>query len=654
MKDFIKNFIILVLFILFSGCISIIFQKNPDFDFFAYHYYNGWAFWNDRISTDIMPTFERTYFNPLLDGLNYLVITNFSKYPLLFYFISGLKYGVFLFLSYLYLNLISGIKNINKIFVTILYILLIIFSPILIHNIGCDCNDIQVNNIILISFYIFIRNIFKEYSFKQQFLLFLSSLLIGVAIGLKYTAFIYILSFLACYILNYKKLEKPLKTLFLFFIGILLGFIITDGFWIYKIYKYFHNPVFPYLNNIFNSPYGVNNSVLVDDFEHIRPNNIISFVFAPLMNTLRGNVGFEPGYFDLKIPLVFCFILYYIFLKIKKLNLEIIEQAVNLNILDTCLVFIISSYYINLFVFGQYRYILALLPIICLFFIIIIYLYSYFAKEQPINNNIIFLIIILCVVKYFLNVAHLGFLEDFAYILLIYSLGIFIYICHLKNLNSTQKSYYTTALIIIVLVISTTNISGYSSGGNYWGNIPLVKVEDKKFDDNSVILCGSLTSCFIAPTQNSKAKYVAYGLQNEYYNIIKNKRRVKARIQYNSPYLISKTEEIFKNNENIYFIFAIQDTGKEKNIGKAIKKEKNLKNNRIEINDIFDYDKNKENNQIVQNKDLINLSILDIYEKSLQDYSGKKVDFSHDCDILYYKIANLTNFMNYYVICKIK
>ena len=96
-----KHLIIFFNFLIFSGLIGIYAAQAPNYDFYSYHYHNGWAFLNNRINIDFMPAIFRSYFNPILDVINYLLITKLQTHPNIFLFISSLKFGIFLFMTYL-------------------------------------------------------------------------------------------------------------------------------------------------------------------------------------------------------------------------------------------------------------------------------------------------------------------------------------------------------------------------------------------------------------------------------------------------------------------------------------------------------------------------------------------------------------------------
>ena len=65
--------------------------------------YNGWAFLNDRINIDFMAASFRTYFNPVIDIINFKFLEGFNGHPVAFMFITALNMGFFCFCLSLYL-----------------------------------------------------------------------------------------------------------------------------------------------------------------------------------------------------------------------------------------------------------------------------------------------------------------------------------------------------------------------------------------------------------------------------------------------------------------------------------------------------------------------------------------------------------------------
>ena len=53
--------------LLFGGVASLLRGKDTNWDLRNYHFYNPWAWWNDRLYWDYAPAQVQSYYSPLLD-----------------------------------------------------------------------------------------------------------------------------------------------------------------------------------------------------------------------------------------------------------------------------------------------------------------------------------------------------------------------------------------------------------------------------------------------------------------------------------------------------------------------------------------------------------------------------------------------------------
>ena len=71
-----KNQIILTLFLmLIVGFISLYLGKDNNYDLLNYHHYSGYVFFNLPVLHDFFAGNFYSYFNPLIDALNYWIMT---------------------------------------------------------------------------------------------------------------------------------------------------------------------------------------------------------------------------------------------------------------------------------------------------------------------------------------------------------------------------------------------------------------------------------------------------------------------------------------------------------------------------------------------------------------------------------------------------
>ncbi|MBR1777830.1 MAG: hypothetical protein IJ752_04515 [Alphaproteobacteria bacterium] len=243
-KIFSKDTALLVLFLIGAGLLSVWLAQDLTHDFLMYHYYNGFAFLNNRLTLDIAPAQIATYYNPLLDAVLYILDNTFSKNP--FLFVMGLPAGLALFIIYKIADLFFD--DHKKIWIPV-SLLISLTGFAFFRQIGTCTHEITLACFVLGAVYILLKNPIKPIWY------FIAGALLGAAAGFKLTAALYCISTGITLILFYKTLVKPKTFISLFIFGGLTGFLAIDGFWMGILWKNFQNPFFPFWNRIFKSPY---------------------------------------------------------------------------------------------------------------------------------------------------------------------------------------------------------------------------------------------------------------------------------------------------------------------------------------------------------------------------------------------------------------
>ena len=504
MKKYLKDFIVFFIILIINCIVTIKLNNLPDWDFYSYHFNNGWAFWHNRLDIDFLPNLFRSYFNPLLDGLIYFGIERLNHHPLIFLLISGLKYGILMFISFkLYELLFDNLDKFNKYIGVIFSLILACSSPIILFCLSFDNTDIQCANLVLIGLYLFLKSIFKNSSKSRYYLIFFAMVFEGMALGLKYVNIIYIVSFLLTTLCLIKFIQKPVKTICFEILGIFTGFMCTGGWWFFTIWHKFKNPFFPYFNDIFKSPFANSESILNMDYLHLKANTIWEFIFYPLRNTAeKAFIGFEQKYYDLKIALSFILIVCIITMLLNKSIREKISNIINLKILYFILIFMITTYYTNNFLFTNIRYLIPLF--------------------------------VLAPAIYYLFVV-----------------------------STVKKEYYVYPLIIITGLYFVT-YKGYSGLGQYpyKNEQEIIRPIPLKIEDDAVVICANFSACAAAPFQNTKVKYIGYSLPKRLvkYGFWIDKDFYKNQY-YINEYLQKKLIKTFAENNNIYFLYSESNMG---------------------------------------------------------------------------------------------
>ena len=273
----------------FACLCGAVFRFEQWFDFFNYHYYNVWAFFNGRNDIDVAPAFINTFFSPFADIPVYGLINALNDNPVVFSAVMAVPYGLMLFIVYKTAAIFFSPDDRNGRVKIIMTLLLCVCSTNIASQISTTTNDLTLSVFVLAAGYLLLKAplppLFTKTCLAAGFLL-------GAAAGLKLTFCPYAAAAGMTLTLFYKQLKNPLKTIFLFSAAVLTGFLITYGYWGWILWKNYQNPVFPFFNSVFHSPYWQG-----EDYKDVRyfDKSITVLFFYPFL--MFCNVGSE-------IPLV--------------------------------------------------------------------------------------------------------------------------------------------------------------------------------------------------------------------------------------------------------------------------------------------------------------------------------------------------------------
>lgn len=280
-KDIDKSDIIPIIAIILLSIFKLL--TIDDFiDTLTYHLYNQIHPFIDKINFDFLPS--STFFFPLGDRINYIFV-NFL----------GIRFGTILS-CYIVIILYYQFKNILKIFVpklssilrTIFFLLILMSNSVAIYM-GSYFIDSFSSILLFELVYIFAQNINL---LKNKKYLYLSMFILGCLVGIKITNLYLGIIVIAVLLLRNIKEDglKQIKNI-RFYDYILLICITVIPFIIYVINNYIQtgNPVFPLLNNIFNSVYYKD---ITGADSRLGPKNFLEFIFWPIyicFKMIKGN-----------------------------------------------------------------------------------------------------------------------------------------------------------------------------------------------------------------------------------------------------------------------------------------------------------------------------------------------------------------------------
>lgn len=516
------DFLILVILII-TGIIAINFLgKELSWDFAAYHYYSAYAFLNDRIGFDIIPCGIQSYLNPILDIPFYFLVKYFNDYPRIIMSIQSLYWAFSSFCVYLIAKkvFVSEHKIFFAVFSTIIGATA--FTPVL--EIGTTWNDLPICIMFFIVLLIFANYLFSEDSLKRTMWLTTAGFILGMAVGLKSSAALFLLGIIMSLIFlsptftggggtsinNKNKFEffksnlfKTFKVITLFIIAVIVGYLITNGYWMYILYSKFQNPFFPYYNNIFKSEYAPLLNFM--DTRHL-PTNLKEYLFYPFYFTIFPKVMENAPYKDLRFVILFISFFIIIFGNIiaavnRKLYFsQKLAKHIDLKFTNFITLSFIISYIYWVNTSGVLRYILPIEFLCGIFFSIIL-----------------------------------------------------IYLTILMNNIKLSK---IIAVIFIGFIFATTKYPEQWWTREQYNSTKFLNIPNLELPDNAVVLelGGYPPSAFI-PFQNPKAKFVyIFGENNyEYKHSKKKKKEIKKLIddKNNEKYLLYSTMQVAPINWKI-------------------------------------------------------------------------------------------------------
>lgn len=284
-----STLIVLFAALLGGGLLSVFFGKDLSWDLANYHYYNPYAYIHHRAGLDYWPTsFIQQYLNPAMDFGSYFLITYTNVY--MAEFILGAIQGLNGWLLFLITRWF--IPEENNLFLAIFITLAGMCGPLFLPSLGSMQNDNIIS--ILIFLFIFLQlqslPLLTRHTINTK-LFFISGLILGAAVGLKLTAGIYGVGALFAILFLDVSLPERFRFCLILTFSILAGLSLTGGYWMMKMWHQHHNPVFPFLNQLFRSPDFMNNN-----WQDIRfmPHGKLQTIFFPFYFSWDGRTSDLP------------------------------------------------------------------------------------------------------------------------------------------------------------------------------------------------------------------------------------------------------------------------------------------------------------------------------------------------------------------------
>lgn len=358
------HLVFFILTMLAGGFLALVQGQDTNWDLQNYHYYNPHSFLTHRTITDVAPDAVVTYENPLRMAPAYLAIEYLT--PKQGTFMLGALQGINAWLVFeiclLFLVRPNDKKRRQRTVIAAVVGLASLLGAVNLSEMGNTMADNITSIFVLSAVWLLAASFklperYKVWYKNPQLIRFLSYVAVGIAVGLKMTNAIYAVGLIIAGLFVRASLLTKVKQGALNVIGVGVGVMLSAGLWYAHIWQILRNPIYPFFNKIFQSPYYASTNFV--DAAWL-PKSIKQAVFQPfyLWTESSSMVTAQVPFRDIRLSisliaigiLLGVFLVNKLFLKKSECLLRVPREVAALMAL------FVVSYVAWLVKFGYYRY----------------------------------------------------------------------------------------------------------------------------------------------------------------------------------------------------------------------------------------------------------------------------------------------------------
>jgi hypothetical protein len=238
------------------GLLALALGQDANWDLRNYHFYNAYAFLNNRYAQDLLPSQTPYFYNPLLDVPFFVLATHMSAR--MAGFVLGFVQGLNFVLLFMIAHAVLIVPNPrHKVIVCAALAALGMLGGGGIAQIGTTFGDNITSLGALLSAALVVRHLERlsvDKAVRVFGLAVAFGLPAGLMMGLKLPAVIYAVGLCGGLLFAGAGWRRNITLSFAFGLGVLIGCTITLGHWASFLQTHFGSPFFPYFNEIFKSP----------------------------------------------------------------------------------------------------------------------------------------------------------------------------------------------------------------------------------------------------------------------------------------------------------------------------------------------------------------------------------------------------------------
>jgi len=283
--------------------------QDANWDLQNYHFYNPWAWVNGRMYLwDIAAAQLQSYHNPLPDAPFYLMVAADWR-PRMVAFVLAVPTGIAAFFLLKLLPLLfRDLPPRERLLATICAATVGLTAAMGWGVLGSTMNEWPGTALTIAAIWLIVRTLARgPRPVLSPGALLGAGLLCGLATGAKLTFGVFAVG-LCVAILARGPWQRALRwrasgEALVFGVAVLAGTAITAGPWMWSLWTQFHNPIFPYGNGWFKSPWWVTNDALVRVYG---PHTFVQWLTFPLsLASPPLSYVTEVAYTDARLPTLY-------------------------------------------------------------------------------------------------------------------------------------------------------------------------------------------------------------------------------------------------------------------------------------------------------------------------------------------------------------
>jgi hypothetical protein len=273
-----------------AGLFSVAMGRDANWDFLNYRWYTPFSLLHGKLLKDVLISGHATFFNPLLELPFYLLATHVPAIVAGFA-VAALDGACFIPLFLMAERTLLVTDPRYRTGAAFLIALTGLLGGGALGQIGVISWDMPLGILEFSSILVLLSDQQRSLSARPISVvrpLLLAGCLAGAAAGLKLTAAVYPLGIVTA-LLFVSKGSLPMRALRcgLFSAGTIAGLLVCGGYWMVRLYLAFGNPLMPFFNGVFQSPWSVPGSNRDTTFVPQSWDDILAFPFLFTANSRR-------------------------------------------------------------------------------------------------------------------------------------------------------------------------------------------------------------------------------------------------------------------------------------------------------------------------------------------------------------------------------